>query len=186
MKSKIISFFIITLFLTAIFVFFAYHTAGFKQDFKKFYVVCNGTVVTTCADGYNISDEPLNVEIRYVLKDDSSGYSVKVVPNKIEGKDFTFDVGGEQHAFFAETDLTKGFDIEYGEKTFTIKSKGGITDVLSMVYPGGDVKDCREKAYLNMYSLVISSKDNKASVTINFSVPEALYGVALDKGVIEF
>ena len=187
MKWKIVGMLAVAIILAAVSVFFAYHTAGFKQEFKRFYVVCESNTITTSASGYDMSmNEPLDVAIRYVLKSDKSGYSVKVVPNHISEKDFYFSVDGNDYVYSEVSDLTKGFDIEYGEESFSIRPKGGISDVLKAVYEGNEVEDCTLKAYKDMCSLVITSNDGKQSVKINFTLSEEVAGIVLDREEIIF
>ena len=90
------------------------------------------------------------------------------------------------YSYQAEKDLTDGFVIERSETSFTIKPKGGITDILQAIYPNNVVEDCRDYAYENMFTLVISSYDEQSSVTVNFSIPEKLSGIELDKSKIIF
>lgn len=188
--AKIIAYIVLVLLFVAACGFIVYYTGGFTSDFKTFYVKIDGKDILTSADGYMLSaDQPLRVEVKYTfgaLNKNVSGYSVKVVPNAIEGKDFDFTVDGQTHSYQAETDLTAGFDIERGENFFTITPKGGINKILAAIYPNGEIEDSRNKAYENMYSLVITSYNGAASVEIHFSIDEPLYDIILDKGEIVF
>ena len=69
-------------------------TGGFTSSFKTFYVNVDGKDILTSAGGYVLTpDEPMQVDIKYTFGKaggDVSGYSVKVIPNAIEGKDFDF------------------------------------------------------------------------------------------------
>lgn len=165
-------------------------TGGFTSDFKTFYVSVDGKDVLTTATGYEASaEEPLGVDVKYTFGSaggDVSGYSVKVVPNPVQGKDFDFVLDGMPYSFQAEKDLTAGFDIDKGENSFTVKPKGGITDILKAVYPANEIEDCRDKSYADMYALVVTSYNGKASVTVCFSVTEKLVDIILDKEVIVF
>lgn len=167
--------------------FLAYFTGGFTSEFKTFYVEINGKEIMTNASGYEMTEnEPLTVNVKYTLTDQAQGYSVKVVPNALEGKDFDFKLDEDVYSYQAEKDLTDGFVIERSETSFTITPKGGITDILQAIYPNNVVEDCRDYAYENMFTLVISSYDEKSSVTVNFSIPEKLSGIELDKSKIIF
>lgn len=115
-----------------------------------------------------------------------SGYSVKVVPHAVEGKDFDFTLDDQVYSFQAETDLTAGFDIAREETSFTITPKGGVTEVLRAVYPNNEIGDCSDKGYEDMYALIVTSYNGKASVTLYFSVLQEVAGVTLDQEVIEF
>ena len=60
-----------------------------------FYVTCNGETVFDVGGGFTMTkDEPLRVDVGYVKsfggEGENKGYSVKVVPNPIQGKDFDF------------------------------------------------------------------------------------------------
>lgn len=188
--GKIIAYILLVLAFVAVCGVIAYFTGGFTSDFKTFYISVDGKNVLSAADGYELTTEtPMTVDVKYTFgafNKDISGYSVKVVPNTINGKDFDFTMDGQEHSFQSEKDLTKGFDIEQGEKSFTIKPKGGIDKILQAVYPESVLEDCRNKAYENMYALVVTSYNGEASVTICFSVVSPLYEITLDKEVITF
>lgn len=165
-------------------------TGGFTSDFKTFYVTVDGKDVMSSAGGFDATPEkPLKVDVKYAfnsLGGDISGYSVKVVPHAVEGKDFDFTLDGQAYSFQAETNLTGGFDIEYGEESFTVTPKGGVDDVLKGVYPNNEIGDCEGKGYADMYSLVITSYNGEATVTVHFSAYEEVREITLDKEVIVF
>lgn len=166
----------------------AYFTGGFTRDFNTFSVDCNGRNVTTSASGFEMTVEsPLTVDINYgITGNEINDFSVKVIPNVIEGKDFDFKLDGETYSYQEEKDLTDGFEIEYKENSFTIKPKGGITDILQAMYPNNVVEDCRYMAYRNMYTLVITAQDGETNVLLHFTIPEHAVDVLLDKEVIIF
>ena len=186
--SKIIAYLLILLVVIGAIGFLAYFTGGFTSGFKTFSVECNGKNITTSASGFEVTaTEPLTVNVKYTLSGkDASGYSVKVVPNALAGKDFDFKLNDDIYSFQAENDLTNGFDIEYKENSFTIKSKGGLTEIIQAVYPNKVVEDCRKHSYENMFTLIVSSYDGEQSVYLHFYVPERPTGVTLDKEVIIF
>lgn len=165
-------------------------TGGFTSDFKTFYVTVDGKDVMSSAGGFDATPEkPLKVDVKYAfnsLGGDISGYSVKVVPHAVEGKDFDFTLDGQAYSFQAETNLTGGFDIEYGEESFTVTPKGGVDDVLKGVYPNNEIGDCGGKGYADMYSLVITSYNGEATVAVHFSAYEEVCEITLDKEVIVF
>lgn len=109
-------------------------------------------------------------------------YTVKVVPTKIEGKDFDVVVDGRPFSFQAIKDLTAGFDIYQVEDAFTIKAKGGIRKILSYVYPGMSIDDCTNFAYKNMFTLLVSSGKN--TVSVSFTVIEYDQAISLDKNCV--
>lgn len=187
---KIISYIVLALIFLAVCGCIVYFTDGFTSDFKTFYVSVDGKDIMTTATDYKLSTKtPMKVDVKYTfgaLSKDISGYSVKVIPNAIDGKNFDFTVNGQVYSYQAESDLTSGFEIEENETSFTIKPKGGINYILGAIYPDYEISDCRDKSYQNMYSLVVFSYDGTASVKINFSIDEPLYDIILDKGEITF
>lgn len=185
--GKIIAYVLVVLALVSAIGFIAYFTGGFTSSLKTFYVEIDGKQIMTSANGYTIpSGEAMTVDVKYTMSDEANGYSVKVVPNKLAGKDFDFTLDGETYSYQAEKDLTAGFDIEYGDTSFTVKPKGVITDILCAVYPGSTVTDCRNFAYDNMFSLIVTSHDGKSNVVVNFSVTEDVGGVTITPDHIYF
>ena len=180
--GKIIAYFLILLIVVGAIGFLAYYTNGFTGGIKTFSVECNGKEVMTSSSGFEMTvNEPLTVKVKYTFGGENvSGYSVKVVPNKLAGKDFDFKVDEYPYSYQAEKDLTDG------ENTFTIKPKGNLTEILQAIYPNNVVEDCSQNSYENMFTLIVYSYDGESSVLLNFSVPEKVTGIELDKEVIVF
>ena len=188
--SKIILYALIILVLIGILGFIIYFTGGFTTEFTGFYATVDGTDVMSTGSGFRMkADDPLEVEVKYVFaspNDEAKGYTVKVVPNAIDGKDFDFTLNGDKYAYQSENDLTAGFNIKQDKDSFTITPKGNLTEILSAVYPNDTIGDCTDKAYENMFTLVVTSYNGKAEVRIHFTVTESIRGVILDQEVIEF
>ena len=188
--GKVIAYILVLLVVAGVIAVIVRFTGGFTSDFKTFYVSVDGKDILTSAGGYEITNEkPLTVDVKYTFGSaggDVSGYSVKVVPHAVEGKDFDFTLDDQVYSFQAETDLTAGFDIAREETSFTITPKGGVTEVLRAVYPNNEIGDCSDKGYEDMYALIVTSYNGKASVTLYFSVLQEVAGVTLDQEVIEF
>lgn len=192
-KSKIgqvVSYIAILLVIVAVIGVFACFTNGFTSDFKTFYVTIDGKDVMTSSGGYKVTAEkPLQVDVKYTFNfatDETKDYSVKIVPNKIENSDFTYTVDGESKSFQSETDLTAAFEIDKGEKSFTVKPKGkSLTEVLTAFY-GTEVTDCENKGYTDMFTIIVTSYNGEASVKLNFTVAGKVTGVSFDKEVILF
>ncbi len=188
--GKIITYILIVLAAVGIIGVIARFTGGFTTDFKTFYLTVNGTDVMTTSGGYVITpNDPLTVDVKYTFasgEDEAQGYTVKVVPNQVKNEDFDFTLNGDVYSFQAEKDLTAGFDIEYGDNSFIIKSKGNLTDTLKAVYPSYEVGDCEDKGYKDMFTLVVTSYNGKSSVMLNFTVASKVSGVTLDQEVIKF
>lgn len=188
--GKVISYIAIILVLVTVCGLLAYFTNGFTSDFKTFYVETNGKQVLAASDGFTMAKtEPMTVYVKYTfgsLNKEVSGYSIKVVPNAVQGKDFDITLDGAAYSFQAEDDMTAGFDIEQNETSFTVTPKGGINAILQAVYPSYTVGDARANAYENMFSLIVTSYNGETSIKLNFTVVEKTEGVVLDKEVIVF
>lgn len=188
--GKVIAYILVLLVVAGVIAVIVRFTGGFTSDFKTFYVTVDGKDVLTSAGGYEVTNEkPLTVDVKYTFGSaggDVSGYSVKVVPHAVEGKDFDFTLDDQVYSFQAETDLTAGFDISRKETSFTITPKGGVTEVLRAVYPNNEIGDCSDKGYEDMYALIVTSYNGEASVTLYFSVLQEVAGVTLDQEVIVF
>ena len=189
--TKIITYIAIVLAVITVIGIVAHFTNGFTSDFKTFYVTVDGKDVMTSAGGYRVTtSKPLEVDVKYTFgalnnKVDKD-YSLKIIPNNIPDKDFTYTVDGEMKYFQSETDLSDGFEIDKGEKSFRIKPKGEtISEVLSAVY-GKEVTDCENKGYTDMFTIIVTSYNGEASVKLNFSLAIRVAGITLDKEAILF
>lgn len=167
-------------------------TNGFTDDFKTFYIRVDGKEIMSNSGGYEITQsKPMQVEVKYTFSfatDENKGYNVKIVPNAADkNQDFSFTVNGENRQFQAETDLTDGFGIEKSESSFRVTPKGeNLTGVLQAIYPGLDTAHIEEKAYKDMFALVVSSYNEKSSVAIYFTLSSKVTGIRLDKEAIVF
>ena len=167
-------------------------TNGFTDDFKTFYLKVEDKEIMSGSGGYEITRaKPMQVEVKYTFSfatDENKGYNVKIVPNAADkNQDFSFAVSGESKSFQSLQDLTDGFEIEKSESTFKVTPKGeNLTGVLQAIYPGLDTAHIEEKAYNDMFALVVSSYNEKASVTIYFTLSSKVTGVRLDKEAIVF
>lgn len=166
----------------------AYFTGGFTGEFKTFYINVDGKDILTSASGYEASvGMPLDVKVKYTFaKDGANGYSVKVIPNAIQGKDFDFTIDGDVYSYQAEHDLTAGFNIEYGDSSFSIAPKGPIDVVMAAVYPASEVTVPADVGYTNMFLLVVESYTGDSTVTLAFSIAEGVRGIEINPDHIYF
>lgn len=169
----------------------AHFTNGFTSDFQTFYVTIAGKDMIGSGAGFLTSpSEPLKVEVKYTFgfaSDEKKGYSVKVVPNALKGKDFNFTVGSEEHGFYTEQDLSGGFYINQNEDSFTITPKGGtLTEIMNAVYPNLEVSDCEQYGYADMFTAVVTSYNGELSVKVHFGINGTITSVILDREVIVF
>lgn len=189
--TKIITYIAIVLAVITVIGVVAHFTNGFTSDFKTFYVTVDGKDVMTSAGGYRVTtSKPLEVDVKYTFgalnNKVDKGYLLKIIPNNIPDKDFTYTVDGEMKYFQSETDLSDGFEIDKGEKSFRIKPKGEtISEVLSAVY-GKEVTDCENKGYTDMFTIIVTSYNGEASVKLDFSLAIRVAGITLDKEAILF
>ena len=189
--TKIITYIAIVLAVITVIGVVAHFTNGFTSDFKTFYVTVDGKDVMTSAGGYRVTtSKPLEVDVKYTFgalnNKVDKGYSLKIIPNNIPDKDFTYTVDGEMKYFQSETDLSDGFEIDKGEKSFRIKPKGEtISEVLSAVY-GKSITDCESKGYTDMFTIIVTSYNGEASVKLDFSLAIRVAGITLDKEAILF
>lgn len=189
--TKIITYIAIVLAVITVIGVVAHFTNGFTSDFKTFYVTVDGKDVMTSAGGYRVTtSKPLEVDVKYTFgalnNKVDKGYSLKIIPNNIPDKDFTYTIDGEMKYFQSETDLSDGFEIDKGEKSFRIKPKGEtISEVLSAVY-GKSITDCESKGYTNMFTVIVTSYNGEASVKLDFSLAIRVAGITLDKEAILF
>ena len=167
-------------------------TNGFTDDFKTFYLKVGDKEIMSGSGGYEITRaKPMQAEVKYTFSfatDENKGYNVKIVPNAADkNQDFSFTVDGESKSFQSLQDLTDGFEIEKSESSFRVTPKGeNLTGVLQAIYPGLDTAHSEEKAYNDMFALVVSSYNEKASVTIYFTLSSKVTGIRLDKEAIVF
>lgn len=188
--GKIITYILIMLTVVAIIGVIARFTGGFTSDFKTVYISVDGKDVMTSSGGYKLSStEPITVDVKYTFSsntDKEQGYSVKVIPHVVENEDFDFTLNDDVYSFQAEKDLTKGFDIDYGATSFTIKPKGGLTATMQSVYPSYVVGDCEDKAYSDMFTLVVTSYNGESSVYLHFTIETGVTSIILDQSEILF
>ena len=188
---RILSYALLCLLVVGVIGFVAYFTNGFNSDFKTFYINVDGKDVMESDGGYKVSKgKPLEIKVKYVFSgatNQKKEYSVKVVPNTIDGRDFTFSDEKEEKSFQSVENITSGFDIKKTESGFTVSPKGNtVEEVLKVVYPNGKFDNVNEKGYENMFTLVVTSYDGKANVKLNFSLSSKVSGVMLDKEGILF
>ncbi len=186
--GKIVFWVLLVLLLVLCLGFVAKFTGGFREGFKTFYVTVDGKDIVTAGYGYSATKQaPLAAEVHYLLDDGEAGYTVRVVPNTVEGKDFDFIVDGQVYSYQAEADLTDGFTITQDETGFTVMPKGDtLTETLRYVYAGKIVDDCEASAYRDMFTLVVTPNNGEEAVEIHFAIMGSVEGVILDKEAVIF
>ncbi len=189
---KIIAVVLILLIVVALVGVFAKFTDGFTSDFSSFYVTVGDKDVMSVGGGFVATvNEPLKVDVKYVFNssdgDNENDYSVKIIPNTAPNEDFDFTLNGDVYSYQAEADLTKGFNIELSEKSFTVAPKGNsLTEIFEAIYPDYIVGDMSKVGYSDMFTVLVTSYNGEASVRVNFSITGVVTGISLDKEVIIF
>ncbi len=168
-------------------------TNGFNEDFKTFYVECDGKQILTTDNKMTfVGGNVYKFDVKYTFeKNDGQAkdYSVKIVPN-VEN-DFEFTVDEAKKLYSKEKDLSAGFEIVKSDTSFEIYIDEGATvqSVLSKVYDGKSVNvPAAAEARNSMpFKLVVSSYNDKVSINIAFNIGgESVTGVALDKTDLVF
>ena len=178
MKAKsivsIIGTLVLVVFVLAIGAGVYLHFTGDDTTTSDFYILYNGKEISSDVKGYKMSaDKAVTIYVvdKTVAEGEETEYTVKVVPNKIKGKDFNFILDGESTSYHGIKDLTEGFDINVEGNSFTIKPYGDITTILNAVYVNSEIEDCSEYTYDDMFTLVISNGED--SIEIDFTVPSS-------------
>ena len=191
--SKIIGYALVVLLLAGVIGIVYKFTNGFNEEFKTFYVECDGKQILTADSEMTFTaGNVYKFDVKYTFdKADAEpkGYSVKVVPNV--NRDFEFTVDGDRKLFSKEKDITAGFEIVKGDTSFEIYIPEGLTlqSVLSKTYEGKEVivPAQAEINYPLPYKLIICSYNEKAAINIIFSIGgEKVTGVILDKNDLVF
>ena len=160
-------------------------TNGFSEPVKSFYLKVDGNNIYSFGTGYSLdSDRELNVDVNEVVSDGAKDYAVKIIPNKISGKNFELR---QNYGYFAVSDLTNGFDIERNDNGFVLSVKDGtsmfslcniLTNALDMPFDNS----FGTKGYKNMFTLVVSC--GNSVITIDFTVNDVVSGVDLDESIV--
>lgn len=165
----------------------AFFTNNFTEDFSTFYVEVSGEKIASLAGGYIVGGEEnfvVNVKDANPNKQDK-GYMVSVIPKA--GVDFEFTVDDETKLFADENDLTNAFEIIKAGNNLMLNPKGNLEYILQKQYPNKTIRyDANSiNSEEDLFSLIIKNYD-EATVTINFRIPNTVYGVTLDPEEIIF
>lgn len=162
-------------------------TNGFNEDFKTFYLEQDGKqILTSETETMLMRGEQYRYEVKYTFDSDKSepkGYSVKVVPN---GKlKLTFKADGKSYSYAEAKELTEAFTIkkEASAFTITVPKEQTLQSVLGKVY--GKTIEVEEPSG-NLYTLVVSSYNDKVTYHINFGIGTKVEDIELDKDGIVF
>lgn len=162
-------------------------TNGFNEEFKTFYLEQDGKqILTSETERSFLRGESYRYEVKYTFdsgKSESKGYNVKVVPNV--KFNLTFNAGGKVYSYAEAKELTGAFDIKKEKSAFTltVPEEVSLKTVLEKAY-GKEVEVVEPQGYL--YTLVVSSYNEKVTYKINFGIAVKVEGIELDKDGIVF
>ena len=167
-----------------------YFTSGFTSDFQTFFLRESGENIIGSRSEMEFVDDCIYLfEVKYTfgeLAKQKTGYSVKVVPY-ITDNDFTFMVNDEEHLFSELNDLTKCFDIEYGNESFTIAGNAQVQYILERYYDGATVTINEPIMEMHdYYTMVVYSYNKKANVQVSFHGTDAGGAFRIEPNPIEF
>ncbi len=162
-------------------------TNGFNEDFKTFYLEQDGKqILTSETDTAFVRGEDYRYEVKYTFdsgKSEPKGYNIKVLPNsKIK---LSFKVGGKTYSYADAKELTEAFTIkkEAGAFTVSIPKELSLKSVLEKLY-GKTVEV--EEPQGTLYTLVVSSYNEKVTYKINFGISIKVEEIELDKDSVIF
>ena len=190
--AKVIGVILVLLLLAGIVAVIYRFTNGFNEDFKTFYVECNGEqILTTNSEMHLVSGNTHRFEVKYTFDTGNSepkDYNVKVIPNA--ERDFDFTVDGERYLYSKEGDMTAAFGLNKQDTYFELVLPEDFTlqYALQSCYPGKEVIVPEEAEQGNPYpyTLVISSYNESVVYRINLSIGAEVTGVTLDPEHIVF
>lgn len=154
---------------------------------QSFYVTIDEKNIMEADYDYILKqDESADVKMNFLSIDEDNGnYTVRIVPTLNADNDFDFTADGSVYSFQQTPDYTAGFTIKKTDEGFTIQPKGNLESIIEAAV-GSDVEELNSKSYDNMFTMIITSADEKSNIYIQFSIYEPVTDVSLDKEAITF
>ena len=154
---------------------------------QSFYVTIDEKNIMEADYDYILKqDESTNVKMNFLsIDEDNSNYTVTIVPTLNSENDFDFTADGSVYSFQQTPDYTAGFTIKKTDEGFSIQPKGNLESIIEAAV-GSDVEELNAKSYDNMFTMIITSADEKSNIYIQFSIYEPVTDVSLDKEAITF
>ena len=154
---------------------------------QSFYVTIDDKNIMEADYDYILKQgESKNVKMNFLSIDEDNGdYTVTIVPTLNAENDFDFTADGTVYSFQQMPDYTDGFTIKKTDEGFSISPKGNLESIIEASV-GADVEELNAKSYDNMFTMIISSADEKSNIYIQFSIYEPVTDVSLDKEGITF
>ena len=154
---------------------------------QSFYVTIDDKNIMEADYDYILKQgETTDVKMNFLSKDeDNDNYTVTIVPTLNADCDFDFTAGGSVYSFQQTPDYTAGFTIKKTDEGFSISPKGNLESIIEAAV-GADVEELNAQSYDNMFTMIITSADEKSNIYIQFSIYEPVTDVSLDKEAITF
>ena len=186
--SRIISYIITAVLLVGLIGGAAYMTKIMLGSYDSFVVSYNEDVYTgdTANKVYPFNTEltfDVNYDYHKLVVDKQYGYTVKLVPAVSVEDDFEFSIGDHSYLFSDEQDITSAFNVILDESSFSITIPGNISDVLSVIYGGGEITVPELDNDKDYYKLVVTAFDG-AEISISFKQFSAVTGVSMSQDTL--
>ena len=154
---------------------------------QSFYVTIDDKNIMEADYDYILKQgETTDVKMNFLsIDEDNDNYTVTIVPTLNADCDFDFTAGGSVYSFQQTPDYTAGFTIKKTDEGFSISPKGNLESIIEAAV-GDDVEELNAKSYDNMFTMIITSADEKSNIYIQFSIYEPVTDVSLDKEAITF
>ncbi len=154
---------------------------NFTTDIKTFYLLLDGEqIFDNNTTGLRLLDKDIEVHTIGGKKD----YKYKIVRNKSAGS-FTFYLDGEKHTLADQQDYTKGFEITNDNGKLRVKSCS-LSEVLNRVFGEGTIELPELNNATCYFTLIVSTQDDKQSISIDFAVAAYITDIELDQTHLEF
>lgn len=158
--SKIIAYVLVILVVTGVIGFIFTFTNGFNESFKTFYIEYEGESILSNEKKLILErGQEHRFDVKYTFdfnNDKAHGYDVAIYANDNENNSFDFTLDGDVYAFYAEGDITSGFDITMNDTYFTINvpEHATVKDVLEKMYPNSVIEVPEEgiNAVFNLFN----------------------------------
>lgn len=186
--SRIISYIITAVLLVGLIGGAAYITKIMLGSYDSFVVSYGEDVYTAdTADKVYPFNTELNFTVAYdyhkLVVDKQYGYTVKVVPAVSGDDDFQFSIGDHSYLFSDEHDITSAFNVVISDDSFSLVIPGNISDVLSVIYGGGEITVPEIDNDKDYYKLVVTAFDG-TEISISFKQFSAVTGVILSQDTL--
>ena len=162
---------------------------------QSFYVTIDDKNIMEADYDYILKQgETTDVKMNFLsIDEDNDNYTVTIVPTLNADCDFDFTAGGSVYSFQQTPDYTAGFTIKKTDEGFSISPKGNLESIIEaagaeveIIFANQPKEELNAKSYDNMFTMIITSADEKSNIYIQFSIYEPVTDVSLDKEAITF